>query len=259
MSSPVAVWLQLGSCVFPFSLPRGSQTMESASAGTLLGDLQEQMCLEATIAASKRQQQQENQEPFGPSTAKEGGGRPSGTREGGALAHPSSTMPPRASKKRAASSGAVAAAATKQQVDKTAKTSLVEQLETSGPKCSPRSSKRVRSEDGAVQKALADNFPGFSEEEMFINKIGGKTLAQQIKDDRAQLKAAAKLTMGKLYYANLRQKYQSPKSVWAQISVNDENEAEDKSLTDALIACYGTGGKKKRTTTLSVGWRRSQR
>lgn len=132
------------------------------------------------------------------------------------MARTTASASAKAGTKRAASS----AARGKAKAQKAEPESLVEQIELQSgdlPKETP-AKKRLRTEDAAIQKVLHDNFAGFSEEEMFINEVHGRSLAQQIRYDRQRSHAGEKVVMGKGYYLELRKLYQSQQSVSVLLS-----------------------------------------
>jgi hypothetical protein len=99
--------------------------------------------------------------------------------------------------------------------------------------------KRGRTEDSSIQKSLHDNFPGFSEEAMYINQVGGRTLEQTIREDRQRPKSD-KFPMGKLYYETLRTQFQAPNSVWTKLTVLDVDQPEDPQFVAAADAFHAT-------------------
>lgn len=125
-------------------------------------------------------------------------------------------------------------------VEKQEATSLAAQLEAGASDVPKEGSakKRTRTEDAAITKVLVDNFPGFSEEELYINEFDGRTLAAQVRYDRSRAQAGEKVVMGKSYYNDLRKKYQSPDSVWGKLRVGNEGDAEDPELLAALVAFH---------------------
>lgn len=100
--------------------------------------------------------------------------------------------------------------------------------------------KRTRTEEQALQKVLNDNFPGFSDEELFMNRIQGKTLPERIQHDRNRVAKGDRITMGKMYYATLRDLYRSPNSAHARLQVQDDSMPQDESLIEALVCLVQT-------------------
>lgn len=81
--------------------------------------------------------------------------------------------------------------------------SLVAQMDanTHDKKRESQVQKRVRPGEAVVQKALCDNFPGFSEEELCINEYAFRMLANQVRYDMERNRGGEKVVMGKGYYA----------------------------------------------------------
>jgi hypothetical protein len=94
----------------------------------------------------------------------------------------------------------------------------------------------VRTEEAATAKVLLDHFPMFTEEDMYITQVDGRTLNQTIREDRQRMQNGDKLVMGNLYYAKLRDKFQGRDSVWAKLTVADEAQPEGRQLFVAIMA-----------------------
>jgi len=128
-----------------------------------------------------------------------------------------------AQKKKTPDASARPKAAAKRPRAEKAPDSAVERLESDAAAANaPSKRKRTRTDTQALNKVLDDNFAGFSDEEMFLNKIQGHTLPERIQADKASLAADGKPPMGKLYYANLRDLYRSPNSAMSRLNVKDD-------------------------------------
>lgn len=156
-----------------------------------------------------------------------------------------------APKKKTPDASARPKAAAKRPRAEKAPDSAVERLESdAAPANAPSKRKRSRTDTQALNKVLDDNFAGFSDEELFLNKIQGHTLPERIQLDKASLAADGKPPMGKLYYANLRDLYRSPNSAMSRLNVKDDTVPVDDGLVDALIA----RNQAKRSTEELLVW-----
>ena len=70
--------------------------------------------------------------------------------------------------------------------------------------------------------------------------IDGVSLCQQIYMDKQRATRGAKVAMGKLYYAGLRNKYSTAFSADRQLLIANPCDPEDPSLTSALEGVIGT-------------------
>ena len=85
-----------------------------------------------------------------------------------------------------------------------------------------------------VNKSLRDNFGTWGPQETDLNLIDGVSLRQQIYMDKQRATSGAKVAMGKLYYAGLRNKYSTAFSADKQLLIANPCDPEDPSLTSAL-------------------------
>lgn len=91
-----------------------------------------------------------------------------------------------------------------------------------------------------VEKAIRDNFPGWSETETHVNRLNNETLFDVIKKAKKSNKQGARILMGKLFYNNLRKKFQRQDSPWNRIdellaNLDDKESIIDDVLETALI------------------------
>ena len=128
--------------------------------------------------------------------------------------------------------------------------SLFGKLEADEQTVSKPASKKTRTEQQAMNKFLADNFPGFTNEELFMRKVDGRTLTERLEYDKARKKNGEQVTTGKFYYATLRSLYRSPKSVESCLQVKDGDAPQDERMCYALAAAADA----KRSFDLLFSW-----
>ena len=101
-----------------------------------------------------------------------------------------------------------------------------------------------------MQKALLDNFPGFGQEELYVNVVDGSTLADRVASDRFKVKNGEKIPMGKFYYQTMRKLYESPDSSYGKFKITDETQLDDNDVVTAVMAVM----QAKKSTEELVLW-----
>lgn len=109
-------------------------------------------------------------------------------------------------------------------------------IDKADDKAEPKSKLRRRSEDGEIKKCIYDNFRGFSDEEIYCREVDNVVLFDRLKADRAKWKAGG-MTMGPKYYMELRKLYANGDSISNKLVPNNESDAVDPLLQQALEAC----------------------
>ena len=94
--------------------------------------------------------------------------------------------------------------------------------------------KKARTMQQTVQKILHDHFPGFSDEELFVNKINDATCADKLMEDKQRVERGEKVIMGKLYYESMRRCYRTVDNPLKKLRIDDEKVLMDEQLMDAL-------------------------
>lgn len=157
-----------------------------------------------------------------------------------------------APKRRSAASSSrnvAAKAAAKAQAQKNPPKTLMEATET-GEDTSFVKRNRKRNLDEVVNKALADNFGTFSQLETDLTMVDGKSLRETIYEAKRRQKDGEQVSIGKTFYARLREEYGAASDVGRRMTVRDPNEPEDARMRDALLAML----KHNRDTTQIVQW-----
>jgi len=111
---------------------------------------------------------------------------------------------------------------------------------------------RRRGSDEIVEKAIRDNFAGWSQTETHVNKVEGKTIFQHIQDAKREKKVGNDIKLGKLYYSILRKKFETPDAPAQRLDalVTDDTEDIDQSLVDGLMGLV----RVKRSIELFLSW-----
>lgn len=88
----------------------------------------------------------------------------------------------------------------------------------------------------AVNKAIRDNFRHFSPSELDGFRVDGKTLRETLRADKvaSMIGTEPALTMGKIYYRNLREKFQRAESGSAALVVENDSEEPSAAWVEAL-------------------------
>ena len=92
-----------------------------------------------------------------------------------------------------------------------------------------------------VQKALNDNFKGFTQQEIDSLIIDGLSLRARLTKDKAENAAnPGSVTMGRLYYNQLRMMYASAEHPLKQLTIKDPNKDVQPELFQAMLASKKT-------------------
>ena len=92
-----------------------------------------------------------------------------------------------------------------------------------------------------VQKALNDNFKGFTQQEIDSVIIDGLSLRARLTKDKAENAATpGTVTMGRLYYNQLRMMYASAEHPLKQLIIKDPNKDVQPELFQAMLASKKT-------------------
>ena len=103
----------------------------------------------------------------------------------------------------------------------------------------PRSLKR-QTTDKVVDRAIHDNFRGWSQVDVDGTKVEGMTLREKMTSDRRAQRDDPSLSTGGPYYKNLKNLYMSSQDPSKQLKVTDNNEEVDGKLVKALTAAKAT-------------------
>ena len=97
----------------------------------------------------------------------------------------------------------------------------------------PKRKLRRRDSDQAVKKILYDHFRCFSDEEMYLREVGGKTLYDRVRLDRERWRAGH-IEMGMKYYNTLRMQYENPNSLQSRLKPTNPEDQADEELRECL-------------------------
>ena len=129
------------------------------------------------------------------------------------------------------------AAAGSRDIPEAAEPTLMQAAEAVMPAAKRRCLRRATT-DELVKKALADNFAGFTAQEIDLNIQDGSSLRNKLTHDKRKQRREGKnaMTMGSKYYSHLRSKYASPDSPLRRLATVDRHVAIDRDLTEALAS-----------------------
>lgn len=123
----------------------------------------------------------------------------------------------------------------------------VERLENTAAATKRRKS---RSLDDAVSKAIADNFGTFTDAEIDLTLVRGKSLRETIMDAKMRQRNGEDLAIGKTFYQRLREEFGQASDVGRQMTVKNDAEEEDTNLRSCLMTML----RHNRDTTHIVQW-----
>lgn len=112
---------------------------------------------------------------------------------------------------------------------------MVEQKEAGSSSAAKRPRKQLhrRATGEQVERALTENFKGWSTLECHGHLVGGKSLAQRIGDDKRDAKATNK-RLGSSYWQELREMYSSSTTLASALQVRDHKQGVSDTLVDAI-------------------------
>ena len=112
------------------------------------------------------------------------------------------------------------------------------------------SRKRCRSIEESVNKAIVDNFKGLSSAQIDLTLVDGMSLRDRLHDAKRRQKAGENITIGKVFYALLRDEFGAASDVGKQLKVANELEPEDDRMKAALMLML----RHNRDTTQIEQW-----
>eukprot|EP00974_Lingulodinium_polyedra_P087166 8450871-Lingulodinium_polyedra.AAC.3 len=103
---------------------------------------------------------------------------------------------------------------------------------------------RKRSTEEIVQKALLDNFKGWSHHDIDVHQVDGKSLRCRLADDKRAQLSGAPVVMGASYYKNLKELYSNAGSPEKRLQVKDNSLEVNPRLQKALVAYRSANSNK---------------
>eukprot|EP00969_Alexandrium_andersonii_P315049 13918160-Alexandrium_andersonii.AAC.1 len=94
---------------------------------------------------------------------------------------------------------------------------------------------RRQTSEAVVAKAIADNFRGWSEEDVDINVVNNETLRQRLRRDKRTQRESG-LVMGAVYYKNLKTLYRPKSDPLSQLVAPNPPQPVSPQLMKAMVA-----------------------
>jgi hypothetical protein len=105
--------------------------------------------------------------------------------------------------------------------------------------------KKQSTVEAATQKAIKDNFRGWSALQTHETQIAGETLFTTIlKDKQRNIDNPGSVVMGSQYYRSLKEKFCGTNSAYSQLAVLDPSEVVGDSLMQAMVALKTQNSQK---------------
>ena len=87
-----------------------------------------------------------------------------------------------------------------------------------------------------IHRALIDNFRGWNQEDLYVRKVNGTTVAEKIEEDVKQKEAGADIVMGALYYRTIKASHMHPAHPINLLSAPTEKQTVEPALLKAAAA-----------------------